>query len=137
MQSAVSIVQIAQRSVLIFVQFSEVNSNFAQTFCGKFVHFAKSIGKMHKNQDFLSKSLCKMPNKKMSYVNVNHFCGPIMSADGPSNCTKVFHIVNKNCATCTFVKLHNKKAVENYCAKCTNGILHKKQGGIFIPLGQL
>ena len=52
--------------------------------------------------------------------------GANIAVVAPSNYTKVFHIVNKNCATCTFVKLHNKKAVENCCAKCTNGILHKK-----------
>lgn len=127
MQSAVSIVQVAQKSKLIFVQRAKVNSNIAQIFCGRLAHFAKSIGILHKNFGILDIKVCaKCRVQKISHVNVNHNRGPNMSADGPSNCTKVFHIVDKNCATCTFVKLHNKKVVENYCAKCTNGILHKK-----------
>lgn len=133
-QSAVSIVRVAQKSELIFVQPVKVNSNTAQTLRQTFVYFAKSIGKLHKNFGILDIKVCaKCRVQKIPHVNVNHNRGPNMSADGPSNCTKIFHIVNKNCAICTFVKLHNKKAVENCCVKCTNGILHKKRVGIFIP----
>ena len=64
MQGAVSIVQIAQKSKLIFVQPVEVNSNVAQTFFGRFVHFAKSIGKMHKNRDFLVEKFVQNAEQK-------------------------------------------------------------------------
>lgn len=81
MQSAVSIVQIAQKSKLIFVQSVEVNSNVAQTFCDRFVHFAKSIGKMHKNRDFLVEKFVQNTEQKNvlceceSQLRAKYVCG--------------------------------------------------------------
>lgn len=81
MQNAVSIVQIAQKSILIFVQFAKVNSNFAQTFGGGFVHFAKSIGKMHKNRDFFIKKFVQNAEQKItlceceSQIRAKYVCG--------------------------------------------------------------
>ena len=98
------------------------------------MHFAKSIGILHKNFGILDIKVCaKCRVQKISHVNVNHNRGPNMSADGPSNCTKIFHIANKNCATCTFVKLHNKELLKTFVQNAQMAFCTKNKGDFYPP----